>query len=1368
MTTKDALVDTGANGYIFVSTAFARKMVKHLHVEQDDRFTPRPIGGFDGKVSQKIDVAVKANIKIQGRTFIDEWMIVLDMTHDIILGLTWLREYDIIPDPPNRRLLFPETILPDPPWRTHSPADLSPKMRSDEYDKDVVRREALMEEEDRKRRIAIEVRRRVQELEDDERRPRRDKPTPPPPRQDNPTFTDCSPKQILQRGAHPGNELDQVRRAVKKMDRAIHAPAEHPDTKHAERKARERRRAVATIMDKIDARFASIESINLLKSKDRCETSWTTLHEIDRMIQDKQEMLPDQMPDDDETLRRKAFESVPHVYHEYLDVFSKAESDRLAPHREGVDHRIELKEGKSEDDLGFSPLYKMSLEELEACRDYITDNLRKGFIVPSSTPWSSPVLMAAKNDGGLRFCVDFRKVNALTKGNQYPLPLIEETLSRIAKAKILTKIDIRQAFHKIRMHPDSEDLTTFRTRYGSYKYKVMPFGLSGGPATFQRFVNSHLIGYLDEFCHAYIDDILIFSNSIEEHEAHVKKVLSKLREIGLQADLKKCEFHVPRTKYLGFIVGVDGIAVDPDKVTTVENWETPKTLKGVQAFLGFCNFYRKFVKDYSRIAKPLTALTKKDAPFHWSPNCEDAFHRMKKTLLMAPILAHFDHARQTKVETDASDGVVAGVLSQLHDDEEWHPVAFFSETMQGAEHNYSIHDKELLAVVRALQCWRAELVGLQTPAFTVITDHQALEYFGTKRLLNFRQAGWAEFLAQYKFVITYRPGVQNAAADALSRKSEDVKTQKERKEVERTLRIFRPLTTEDDPEYSRDVNAVNTINEITGPATVMVLDEDVPPPTGSGTDLTDAILTANRESADLEVWREKARQDLEGFSMLDEKLLLHKGRMVVPDENHLRAKIIQEAHSRIITAHPGRTKTRKIVSSRYWWPRMTADVDRFVANCLCRASKDPRDKTPGLLHPLPIPLRSWRSLAMDFNKLPPDRSGANNALVIIDRLSKQSCTIPCKDTATAKTAARLFYEGPYRWVGLPEEIVSDRGPQFISAFTDELSKTLGISWRLASAGHSQTAGQVEIMNEYINQRLRPFVSHQQDNWAAGLPALDAVQGSLPHESLGGLSPHEVTAGYPMPMPFDWQSRTNLKDADNPLTTKERLTREEAQKAARTIQTYVEVARKVIAKAQERQARQANKHRREPDFGVGDRVFIIKKVWSTDRPSTKLDYPLTRSHYKIEAMEGHSFRLEVPDQWKGTTVFPADRLRKYPNNPLPGQEAENPSPDLLDGEEEWELERVLTARLYYHKLQYQVEWKGWDPDPTWYPASDFKNAARKLEEFHARNPEHPGPPKRLGQWKEAAENDEFAGPHKDDDLPAKEGTQLRRSARRTSN
>lgn len=301
------------------------------------------------------------------------------------------------------------------------------------------------------------------------------------------------------------------------------------------------------------------------------------------------------------------------------------------------------------------------------------------------------------------------------------------------------------------------------------------------------------------------------------------------------------------------------------------------------------------------------------------------------------------------------------------------------------------------------------------------------------------------------------------------------------------------------------------------------------------------------------------------------------------------------------------------------------------------------------------------------------------------------------------------------------------------------------------------------MNEYINQRLRPFVSHQQDNWAAGLPALDAVQGSLLHESLGGLSPHEVTSGHPMPMPFDWQSRTNLADAN--LTMKERLTREEAQKAASTIQSYVEVARKVIAKAQERQARQANKHRREPDFGVGDHVFIVKKVWSTDRPSTKLDYPMTRNHYEIEAMKGHSFRLKVPHQWKGTRVFPADRLRLYPNNPLPGQEAENPPAEVLDGDEEWELERILTSRLHYRKLQYQVEWTGWDPDPTWYPASDFKNAATKLEEFHTRNPDHPGPPKRLRQWREAAENDTSAEPHVDDELPAKDGVQLRRTARK---
>jgi len=336
--------------------------------------------------------------------------------------------------------------------------------------------------------------------------------------------------------------------------------------------------------------------------------------------------------------------------------------------------------------------------------------------------------------------VDYRKLNAVTRRDRDPLLLIEETLARIAKAKYFTKIDIRQAFHRIRMHPDAEELTTFRSRYGAYKFKVLPFGLTNGPSTFQRFINETLMGYLDDFCSAYIDDILIFSDDLKSHREHVKKVLSRLRDAGLQADIKKCEFHVSKTKFLGFIIGTDGIEVDPEKTSAVREWKEPTTVRGIQSFLGFCNFYRKFVREYGRIAKPLINLTKKGESFSWTNDCQAAFDELKHRLLTAPILRHFSHdlETETQMDTDASDGVLAGVLLQrCPGEEDWHPVAFYSEAMQGAEHNYPIHDKELMAVIRGLICWRAELVGLQTP-FSVVTDHQALEFSSTKRVLNLR------------------------------------------------------------------------------------------------------------------------------------------------------------------------------------------------------------------------------------------------------------------------------------------------------------------------------------------------------------------------------------------------------------------------------------------------------------------------------------------------------------------------------------------------------------------------------------------------------------------------------------------------------
>jgi hypothetical protein len=1363
-----ALLDSGANGYIFINVPFAKKLRRLIQTPTKSDFSPGAISGFSGKHEQMADILLLAHLRIQNRKVMNEWCIVLDMKYDVIIGRKWFEEHDTMLDVKRRRLLFPPDWLPDFYDTDISMDQHGQLLRDPAHQPDAERRDKQLaddEKHDQDRRSSYNASsHRQKTLSPGERQQRHDRidkqleeaksrrakvhfdlPNP-----------SLLPDGITRRTQPPTFEIDSRRhdtyetatpegRDMRKMDRQLRPlpPVPTRILRRSPRLAEQPTSDVNQVITDEGWDFATVSAMAFEKLAKKSHMGVTSLYEIDRYIQDKKAEMG--LPEDEEDLFQRLQKEVPKRYHRYLDVFSKAQSDKLSDPRPGVDHKIDL-DGHQPEELGYSPLYKMSLEEAEACKKYIVDSLRKGFITSSHAPWAAPILLVPKQGGkGLRFCVDYRKLNALTRKDRYPLPLIDETLSRIGKAKFFTKIDIRQAFHRIRLHPDAEELTTFRTRYGAYKYKVLPFGLTNGPSTFQRYINDILMGYLDDFCSAYIDDILIYSDTLEEHEEHVEKVLERLRSANLQADIDKCEFHVTQTKYLGFIIGVDGIAVDPDKIEAVESWEEPATVRAVQSFLGFCNFYRRFVENYGRIAKPLNALTVKGIKFEWSLDCQQAFDELKKRLLTAPVLRHFSYDLPTRLETDSSDGIMGGVLSQQQPDtQDWHPVGYFSETMQGAELNYSIQDKELMAVVRALQYWRAELIGLQQAPFLVITDHQALEHYSTKRQLNLRQAGWAELLAQYNFTITYRPGSQNGGADALSRKAEDLTTQKARKEAQRELRIFRLAK---HGEETTDI---------------MILDEGIDPPSPSGYELTDLLIQANKEDPELEVYREKARLGNTELSISNGALLTQLGRLVVSSTDNLRTRVIDEVHGNLVNGHPGRNKTRKLVAAKFWWPGMSSDIDRYVNNCVCRASKAPRDKTPGLLQPLPIPQRPWQDLAVDFKSMPKDKYGYDNILTIVDRLSKSTWLTPCHRTATSQDAARMYYEGPYRMVGLPDTIVSDRGSQFVSDFMSELSKIMGIKWKPSAPGHSQTAGQAEIINALIDQRLRMFINHYQDNWSRTLPALDYVQNGTPHESTG-LQPHEVMMGFPMPKPYDWEKRT--QDWSD-IPRQEKLNRTDAQQVAKTIQGYVELARETMGKAQERMRSQANAHRREPDFEVGDTVRVLRKTYSTttDRPSDKLEFPLTKGWYTIKEKSGHSFLLDLPDDWKGPKLFHADRLRKFDNNPLPGQACDNPGPEDVDGEPEWEVQEVLASKLSRGKLYYQVQWRGWNADETWYLAENFKNATAALQQYHDQNPGKAGPPLRLQQWKEATAQDEAVTDHPDDNKAAPDGgiTRLRKT------
>jgi hypothetical protein len=368
--------------------------------------------------------------------------------------------------------------------------------------------------------------------------------------------------------------------------------------------------------------------------------------------------------------------------------------------------------------------------------------------------------------------VDYRRLNAITVKNRYPLPLIGEIMDRVNGARWFSKIDLKDAYHKIRIQPGDEWKTAFRTRYGHFEYMVMPFGLTNAPATFQGYINQTLRGLVDDFCIVYLDDILIFSKTIEEHTQHLQQVCQRLREHELYGKPSKCDFYKKEMEFLGFIINAEGVQMDPRRVQTISEWKDhpPKSYHDVQVFLGFCNFYRRFIRGYANISRPITRLLNGSRPgkktgnfaLEWGAAQHGAFLAMLNAFTKAPILRHYDPQRPSRIETDASKVALGAIYSQKFEDGQWHPVAFYSRQFKGAEVHYGTPDKEMFAIVEAFKHWRHYLEG-SAHSIEVWTDHQNLQAFMKQPRLNGRQARWCFMLTPYDFTIQYRKGASNPA-----------------------------------------------------------------------------------------------------------------------------------------------------------------------------------------------------------------------------------------------------------------------------------------------------------------------------------------------------------------------------------------------------------------------------------------------------------------------------------------------------------------------------------------------------------------------------------------------------------------------------
>ena len=383
-------------------------------------------------------------------------------------------------------------------------------------------------------------------------------------------------------------------------------------------------------------------------------------------------------------------------------------------------------------------------------------------IQPSRAPFGAPVLFQKKHDGSLHMCVDYRALNKVTIKNKYPIPLATELFYILEKARYFTKLDLRSGYWQVRVTEGDEAKTTCVTRYGSYEFLVMPFGLTNAPATFYNLMNDVLFDYLDAFLVVYLDDIVVYSQTLNEHEMHLRKVFQRLREHKLYVKPENCEFSRDQITFLGHKISEGQIRMDERKVQAVIDWPAPTKVTELRSFLGLENYYRRLIKGYSKIVSPLTDLLKKNRAWDWDIECRMAFKRLKQAISKEPVLQLPNLDLPFEVHTDASDKALVGVLLQ-----EGHPVAFESQKLNGAEQRYSTHEKEMTAVVHYLQQWRHYLLG---GIFTVVTDNVENTFFKTHKKLSARQARWQEFLAEFNFEWVHRLGRHNIVADALSRK----------------------------------------------------------------------------------------------------------------------------------------------------------------------------------------------------------------------------------------------------------------------------------------------------------------------------------------------------------------------------------------------------------------------------------------------------------------------------------------------------------------------------------------------------------------------------------------------------------------------
>lgn len=896
---------------------------------------------------------------------------------------------------------------------------------------------------------------------------------------------------------------------------------------------------------------------------------------------------------------------------------------------------------------------RMAYVKRQQAKEEVNKMLENDVIRPSVSPWASPVVLVQKKDGSVRFCVDFRLLNAHTKKDSFPLPRIDEALESLGGATWFSTLDLASGYWQVAMSEEDKTKTAFVTQDATYEFNVLPFGLCNAPSRFARLMQLVLQGVSYEQALVYLDDIIVIGRDFTTALENLRIIFDKLRRANLKLKPSKCNLFQKSVEFLGHIVTEDGIKCDPKKIEAIKSWPRPRNASECRSLLGICGYYRKFYPNYAEIASPINDLTKKSAKFVWTDRCEQAFQTLRDGLTSELILAYPDPNLEFILDTDASSFGISGILSQVQNGEE-RVIAYGSRTLSRSERNYCTTNRELLAVVTFIKAFRHYLYGQK---FTLRTDHHSLIWLSKFKDPEGMIARWLSRLSEYDFTIVHRKGQLHGNADGLSRKPSS------RRCPIPECQVCRPI-----PDYHCPVEQCEELHTVTHPEVVKVgaVESADPHSTWVDTWTPDMVKQWQMEDPDilqLKTWLSESRNQpdheaVKGASLevktlwtqwqllvlkdgilyrrRPEPLGLFQLQLVVPVK--LRGEIMRLMHSVRPAGHFGITRTLKRIQTRFYWPRLRADVERWCKVCFqCARRKDGPGKGRAALKQDVVSFPNEKVAIDIMGPLPTSENGNAYIMVVIDYFTKwaEAYALP---NHTAQTVADMLVTEYIARFGTPYQILTDRGPEFQSELFRKLCEALDIDKIRTTPYRPQSDGLVERCNRTIKQQLAILTGENEDDWEDHLPYVLMAYRATVQESTG-CTPNLLMLGREVTGPLDLMfGPAEDISWDCPV--------EYVQWVQEAMSQNFQRVKVNTQKAANRQKKNYDRRLKVREFKRGDWVFLFYPPLAT-----KLGSPwqgpylvvnrLSNWHYQIQYSPAHSLRDTHVDNLKPCTLNPSD-------------------------------------------------------------------------------------------------------------------------------